>query len=404
MFKLSEIFVEVTARTGQLGPQLGVVKAQVLGLVGAARVLGPTVAGAIDMMTGAMAANPIGAIVMAVVALTVGLTKTVRAASDLNETVQKTEQVFGSATSTVVKGADEMAKKYGVVKREFLDAASMFGGALQGAGMEQAKAAELAVTLTKRAADVASQYNMDNQVAMERMMAALRGEYDPAEHLGVFMNEAAVKAKAYAMGLAKAGQELTLQAKMMARVQLLMEQTKRAEGDLERTGGGFANQWRKFAGNLENIAVKIGDEVMPAFTTFLVRLNQGLEWAIEHFKQLKDAIMNAVPALRLLAWAFSSPESDEERKMRERRKEIDERNEEMRKATLTDEAKATDMKDRKAPKGWMGGIEEFAKHLQESAWNKNDKDKLGKDALAEAKLHTALLKKILDKPPPPITT
>lgn len=384
MFKLAELFVEVSARTGQLGPQLGLVKNQMLGLVGAATTLGPAVAGAINMVTAAMASNPIGAVLTAVVALTVGLVKTVRAASDLNETVQKTEQVFGSSTDRVVAGADEMAKRFGVVKAEFLDAASAFGGALQGAGMDQAKAAEMAVTLTKRAADVASQFNIDNAAAMDRMMAALRGEYDPAERIGVFMSEAAVKAKAYAMGLAKAGQELSQQAKMMARVQILMDQTKRAEGDLERTGGGFANQWRQLVGNATNLAVKIGDEVMPAFTGFITWVNKGLMWMIEHFKELKQAIMNVIPGIKLFAWIFgSTPEADEQRKIQERRKEIDERNKQMQKSMQSDEAKAQALKDagHRDRKGWMGGIEEYASHLQEAAFGSNDKDKIAKQQL-----------------------
>ena len=85
-------------------------------------------------------------------------------ASDLNETIAKTEQVFGSATSVVTGSAEEMATKFGVVKTEFLDAASMFGLIAQ-AGIASGKSAEMSVSLAKLATDASSFYNIPVDVA-----------------------------------------------------------------------------------------------------------------------------------------------------------------------------------------------------------------------------------------------
>lgn len=382
MFKLADLFIEIGARTGGVEGALAKVHTNLLGMGPAGAKVSEILHGLTLRVQGLnWAMIGLGASIIGAFAIGgfMALMKCVRAASDLNETIQKTEQVFGSATDVVTAGADEMARKFGVVKREFLDAAAMFGGALQGAGMDESKAAEMAVMLTKRAADVASQANVDNATAMERMMAALRGEYDPAERLSVFMNEASVKAKAYAMGLAKAGQELTLQQKMMARVQLLMEQTARAEGDLDRTAGGFANQTRMLEGNMTNLSVIIGNEVMPAFAGALGELNRGLSWAIEHVEELKRAFRMLLPELALLADYFGSrPEAEQERKRR--RLGIDERNEEMRKQALADQAAAM---DKHKPKGFQGGLEEFVKHIQSAAFG--NKDQTAKAQLEEAR-------------------
>ena len=58
-------------------------------------------------------------------------------------------------------------------------------------------------------------------------------------------------------------------------------------------------------------------------------------------------------------------------------------------------AKATGAAAEKSPKGWMGGLEDWAKRLQEGAFG--SKDKTPQDQLAEQKLQTALLAKIHGK-------
>ena len=75
------------------------------------------------------------------------------------------------------------------------------------------------------------------------------------------------------MGLVKPGQELNNQMKIMARYQLIQEGLAKANGDLERTGGGAANQWRQFTGQLTNISTTIGQFVLPAFTAILRVVN-----------------------------------------------------------------------------------------------------------------------------------
>jgi hypothetical protein len=69
-------------------------------------------------------------------------------------------------------------------------------------GKEGEDLAQFAITLGTRAGDVASLFGGTAKEAVEAFTAALRGEMDPIEKYGVFLNEAAVQAKAVSLGIA----------------------------------------------------------------------------------------------------------------------------------------------------------------------------------------------------------
>jgi hypothetical protein len=399
-WKLAELFVEITGSTGPISGALTGLRGQLVGLLGTGRMIGAQLA---DAIVGPMLGiGSLGALAGAGVvgALGIGLMKAVRASSDLNETVARTEQVFGSATDKVTRGADEMARKFGVSKREFLDASSMFGLIAQGAGIAADRSAEMSVSLARLAADAASFYNTRTDVALEKIRAGLVGESEPLRAFGVMLSEDAVKAKALALGLARPGQELTNAMKIMARYQLIQDGLAKANGDLERTGGGWANQTRMLSGNLENLSALIGDEVMPVFTGFLTRVNTLLGWTIDHIDQLKAAVGFLLPQLRIAAelWGGGA-EADAERKARdERRKGIDDRNAAMARQIAADEKAAQLARHR--PKGFQGGLEEFAKDIQKAAFGGAKQD-VAKQQLEVAKQQNQALQRIDNKIEPP---
>src|SRR3546814_20116561 len=85
------------------------------------------------------------------------------------------------------------------------------------------------------AQDLVSFYNVDTETAIQKLRSGLSGESEPLRDFGVFLTEANVKAKALEMGLTGVGDELTEQAKILARYQLVLEATKNAQGDVARS-------------------------------------------------------------------------------------------------------------------------------------------------------------------------
>lgn len=227
-------FAQVENSAGGFGSRIG----------GATKAIGMAFAGA------GLAAGAFGA-------------KAIMAASDLNETLSKTQVVFGEATKQVTGFADEMADKFGLPKRAILDAAGSFGLIAKASGLAQAPAAKMSTELAKLAADASSFYNVPLEEALLAIQSGLVGEAEPMRRFGVLLNEAAVKTEALRLGLVKQGQELTEGHKAQARASLIMQGMKDASGDLERTQGSFSNRLREVRGRVENFAASLGTKLLP---------------------------------------------------------------------------------------------------------------------------------------------
>lgn len=206
-------------------------------------------------------------------------------ATNLNETISKTDAVLDDASGGVKKFADEMASKFGLVKGEVLDVASGIGGlgkglgGLSGAGLEK-----FTTDFTKLAADLSSFKNISLQEAGKALQVGLSGEQsDQLKQLGVVMTEATVKAFAYANGIAKVGHELTEQEKLTARAGVIQKALADASGDLDKTAGGTANQFRKFTGTITNLGTTIGTALLPIIDKSLGLLNTFADYAGKAF-------------------------------------------------------------------------------------------------------------------------
>ena len=104
------------------------------------------------------------------------------------------------------------------------------------------------------------------------------------------MTEDAVKAEAYALGLSKVGSKLTEAAKFSARASLIMHGLADAQGDLEKTAGGAANQYRKLSGSITNLGSSLGSTLMPTVQTALGMLGSGVSSISDLFDRNRPAI------------------------------------------------------------------------------------------------------------------
>ncbi len=215
---------------------------------------------------------------------------TIVGASDLNEQISKIKVVFGDAQATVVGGADEMASRFGVVKSEFLEAAGGIGLIGKAAGLTQPEAAKLGVDFAKLGADAASFYNVPLDDALDRIRSGLVGEAEPLRQFGVLINDDTVKAEALRLGLAGVGDELTDGQKVIARSSLIMKGLSDAQGDLERTSSGTANQMREATGRFRELGAEIGGYLNPAFNALLGFGNDVLAFLLELPGSAKGAI------------------------------------------------------------------------------------------------------------------
>ena len=125
----------------------------------------------------------------------------VKAASDLNETISKTSQIFGDADESVFKFAGTAAKQLGQTKTQALEAASTFAQFGKAAGLTGKDLGKFSTEFVTLASDLASFNNTPVDQAIMALGGALRGEAEPMRKFGVLLSQSAIEAKALSMGL-----------------------------------------------------------------------------------------------------------------------------------------------------------------------------------------------------------
>jgi hypothetical protein len=196
--------------------------------------------------------------------------------SNLSETMNKVQVVFGSASGVVNGMATQMADNFGMVKNVTLDAAANLGLVAQGAGMSANEAATLSNRLVRLAADASSFYNVRMEDALQKIRSGLVGEAEPLRAFGVMLSEAAVQQQALAMGLTTTNSKLSEHEKFLARVELISKGLSSAQGDLARTADGYANSIRRLAGEWENFKAEIGKPVAEGAAGGLSKVLSGI--------------------------------------------------------------------------------------------------------------------------------
>jgi len=238
--------------------------------------------------------------------------KTMDAASDLEESMNKVGVVFGNAAGRVLEFGSTAATALGMSKQQALEAAGTFGNLMTAMGLSRVEAAVLSEDMIGLAADLASFNNIDPTEALEKLRAGLVGEAEPLRSLGVNMSEAAVKAKAVEMGLAKAGETLTDSEKLFARYTIIMEQTSNAQGDFARTSDGLANSQRIMKAQIADLAATMGTQLLPyglkivQFVSDLVGKFQGLSPETQKIITIVGALAAAIGPVILVAGSLTT--------------------------------------------------------------------------------------------------
>lgn len=216
--------------------------------------------------TGSLLRKALLPAVGALAGLAVGANKAIQAASNLNEQASKSGVIFGAQTKEIRAFADGAAEAFGLSSRAALEATGNFGILAQSAGLTGQEAAGFAEQFTGLAADLASFNNTSTDEAIVAIGAALRGESEPIRKYGVLLDDATLRAKALQLGLIDSvKQGLTPQQRALAASKVILEQTKKAQGDYARTAQSAANQSRTLAAQSENLQAKLGKALLPTY-------------------------------------------------------------------------------------------------------------------------------------------
>ena len=222
--------------------------------------------------------------VAAIGGLTAAAVPAVQAASDLNETISKTQVIFGQASREVIAFGDSTAKTLGISKQAALDAAATFGVFGKAAGLTGLDLSTFSTEFTTLAADLASFNNTTPEQAIVALGAALRGESEPIRQYGVLLSDAVLKQEALNLGIYDGSGALTAQQKILAAQAAIYKQTGDAQGDFERTSGGLANQQRILTASIQDLQASIGKALLPVVQAVLPYVTKFADWAAKNPK------------------------------------------------------------------------------------------------------------------------
>lgn len=200
----------------------------------------------------------------------------VRAASDMNETLTKSGVVFGDFAGIVEDMGNRSALAMGISKQEAIAAAATYGNLFTSMGMGRKVSADMSVGLVQLASDLASFNNIPVADALEKIRAGLVGEAEPLRTLGININEAALRQKALELGLRVGTGVLDSATKAQAAYALMLEQSTNAQGDFARTADGAANQQRILEATVKDLKVEIGNGLLPIWVSLLKTMNEGI--------------------------------------------------------------------------------------------------------------------------------
>lgn len=188
----------------------------------------------------------------------------IKVGSEMEETMNKFNVVFGSNAKVVKAWADDFAGSMGRSKQQIAEFMASTQDLLVPLGFTQEEATKTSKTITQLAIDLASFNNMSDADTLRDLHAALTGSGEVMKKYGVVVSEAAVKQELLNSKLDST--KATEQEKAFARLSIILRGTSAAQGDAERSADSFANQTKRLEGEIKNAAASIGSALLPVVT------------------------------------------------------------------------------------------------------------------------------------------
>jgi len=200
------------------------------------------------------------------------------AASDMEESLNKTEVAFEDSADKVKAFAETSLETYGIAKGTALDMAALYGDMATSMDIPRDAAADMSISLTGLAGDLASFKNIGVEQAMTALNGVFTGETESLKTLGIVMTQTNLDAFALEQGIGKTTSQMTEAEKVQLRYAYVMEKTKNAQGDFSRTSEGAANSTRVMKESVKEAAATFGENLIPIITPLIQNVTQLVQW------------------------------------------------------------------------------------------------------------------------------
>ncbi len=207
-------------------------------------------------------------------------------ASDIQEVQNVVDTAFGSMAYKMEEFAKTSVKQFGLSQLSAKQMGSTFMAMASNMVGSAETASDMAINLTKRAADMASFYNRSAEDTATALHGIFTGETEVLKQYGIVQTEVNLQEYAAAHGINKKISAMSQAEKVQLRYNYVMEQTGLAAGDFERTSGNWANQVRILKEQFKELLGVLGTGLITVLNPVVKFLNVVLTQLIAIAKQI----------------------------------------------------------------------------------------------------------------------
>ena len=193
--------------------------------------------------------------------------------SDLAEVQNVVDVTFTTMSDKVNEFAKNAMTSAGLSETMAKRYVGTFGAMSKSFGFSEAQAYDMSTALTQLTGDVASFYNISQDLAYIKLKSVFTGETETLKDLGVVMTQSALDQYALANGYGKTTSAMTEQEKVALRFAFVQKQLSSASGDFIRTSDSWANQVRVMQLQLQSLKATVGQGLINIFTPVLKVIN-----------------------------------------------------------------------------------------------------------------------------------
>lgn len=194
-------------------------------------------------------------------------------ASDIQEVQNVVDTAFGRMSWKAEKFAKTSITQFGMSELSAKKTASTYMAMARGMGLNDDVASDMAITMAGLTGDVASFYNISQELADVKLKSVFTGETETLKDLGIVMTQTNLKQFALSQGITKNINDMSQAELTTLRYKFVMQQLSMAQGDFAKTGGSWANQLRILQEQWKQLLGIIGNGLIAVLTPVIKVIN-----------------------------------------------------------------------------------------------------------------------------------
>lgn len=214
----------------------------------------------------------------------------VRLGSDVAEVQNVVDVAFGELRDQAEDFAQTAITRFGMSALSAKKTASTYMAMAKGMGLASQEAADMAITLAGLSGDVASFFNISQELADIKLKSVFTGETETLKDLGVVMTQDNLKAYALSKGFRKSYDAMSQAEKVALRYRFVLDSLALANGDFARTQDSWANQTRILSMQWQEFMGILGQSIITVLKPVVKWLNA----VVSHMIALATMLNNTV--------------------------------------------------------------------------------------------------------------